>query len=188
MEIQLHSDWVKDNPKSSLWCLLPDTFSGHKLIQANSFSIKFCARHCIRYWGSKQTCPDQSLVVLNVSLILSTSFLLFNLLFITLDQHGNRCHSKVSESFSQCSRSKSKWKQVGKSQSTVNVGPGQYSYSTIPLVELFHLKNANWHRQFGTWYIIGSVLWCKWASQVALMIKDPQANAKDIRDVSLIPG
>ena len=83
---------------------------------------------CCDSWGHKESDTTERLNWTELNWILSTLFLLLNLPFITLDQHGNRCHSKASKSFSQHSRSKSKWKQVGKSQSTVNVGPGQYSY------------------------------------------------------------
>ena len=30
--------------------------------------------------------------------------------------------------------------------------------------------------------------WIRWASQVVLVVKNPPANAGDIRDVGLIPG
>ena len=35
---------------------------------------------------------------------------------------------------------------------------------------------------------IYTILCIKWASQVALVVKNPPANAGDVRDVGLIPG
>ena len=35
---------------------------------------------------------------------------------------------------------------------------------------------------------IYTILCIKWASQVALVVKNPPANAGDVRDVDLIPG
>lgn len=69
----------KENPKSSLWCLLPDTFSGHKLMQANVFTLECCAQHRARHWDSKVNEPGS--VRSASGQILDSSYNIFTLQF-----------------------------------------------------------------------------------------------------------